>query len=1323
VGLRQRPVLEVLENRLAPAVHTWTGGGGTNINWSDSANWSGGVPSAGESNVSLVFSGNLNYPALDYVPSNNDLTGLTVNSIQFTEQMFYDRSVYLLSDYSLGYKLTGNAVTLQGGGSVTAQSSLIGVNQDGTVTDKGSGLTDDIALPLIEQPAAASLPGIGPVVNLSHTYDVDWDNTLLIDGQVTSTGRNVLLKTGAGELDLNNTSNNFLGPYITVEGGVLGLPDNVVPAASMIGLNVAAGATVNTGINSFGSLSGAGTVTSGQGNGFSSNPTLTIGTDNSDINFPGLISGSISLVKAGTGTLTLAGENSFTGPLTIQAGTLALDVGLVASATLPPVAVTVDAGATLNLNGNGTNIGSLAGAGTVTNAPSIQPPDLPHGELTTGRDNTSTTFTGTITGQVILDKVGTGTFTLGGVNQFSGLLRVAAGTVAQGAENAVPPTDVEVDAGATLDLHTYDATVAALTGAGVVSSHGSCTLTVGASNESSTFDGDISGDVALVKAGTGTFTLNGVNDFNGGGVSPGLMIQAGTLAPGTNDAIPFGFDVAVDAGATLDLGGHRETFGSLSGAGNVVSDPQLPLATLTTGGDNSSTTFSGVISGNTALVKVGTGKFKLAGVNTYTGSTTVQAGTLAQGVADAIPAGPWVVAAGAIINLNGYPGNNGSLSGPPGSLVTTNTDPTLTVGLDNTSTTFAGVISGAIDLVKVGTGTFTLAGANTYTGTTTVLAGTLQVTGSLPPGTTISVAPGAVLTGTATLGNITVSGTGSGDTFVIDTTGVTLNGIPIVTVPYKTLTIMGLGSNDTFDVRGTNSGTTTILNEGGGGNTFNIGSSTNTLDPIQGLLTVVGQGGNTTLNIDDQGTGSVQAYNLYATQFTRAPSTAPGNLTQTINYFNMGYVNVYGGSGQDTYDALSTRAGTALTSIYGGRNPDGNEFIVEDAANLLDDIQGPLALHGGGLDLTEAVDGGNTVGHTYTLSTGLLQREGMANISYDGMGTFVLAAADNPFFGHSANTVNIQSLGNVFAVAAVGTGDTVTVGQNGSMAGIRGDLRIQDQLGQVPKQVTLDDSGDTAARTVTLGSAPTFGYTIQGMADSSLGRGNIGLQLDPTTPVSIRTGPGNDAFRVQDLAGVPTLALDAGGGANTLDYSAYQGTVQVILPLGMATGFVGGIQHIQNVTGSQGNDLIVGDANPHVFIGGKGRNVIIGGAGASTLDASQATGDNLLIGGTTDFDSNLAALQTIFAEWTRTDLSFRERFSDLTSGTNGQGATPLNEVNGQLNLLTKSTVHANTYPDTLTGSNQTDPATGKRVHNWFFYDADDTLVNYLSSSDHKTMMS
>src|SRR5262249_7966356 len=160
-----------------------------------------------------------------------------------------------------------------------------------------------------------------------------------------------------------------------------------------------------------------------------------------------------------------------------------------------------------------------------------------------------------------------------------------------------------------------------------------------------------------------------------------------------------GFNVQIDADATLDLEGHDCTLGSHSGAGTIIYDPLPVFATLTTGGDNLSTTFSGIISGNIALV-------------------------------------------------------------------------------------------------KVGTGTLTLSGANTYVGPTTVLEGTLEVTGSLSPSSPISVAAGALLTGTATVADATVNGTEGDDHFVIDTNRVMLNGVPVISVPWTNLTVNGMGGND-----------------------------------------------------------------------------------------------------------------------------------------------------------------------------------------------------------------------------------------------------------------------------------------------------------------------------------------------------------------------------------------------------------------------------------------------------------------------------------------------------------------------------------------------
>jgi hypothetical protein len=259
---------------------------------------------------------------------------------------------------------------------------------------------------------------------------------------------------------------------------------------------------------------------------------------------------------------------------------------------------------------------------------------------------------------------------------------------------------------------------------------------------------------------------------------------------------------------------------------------------------------------------------------------------------------------------------------------------------------------------------------------------------------------------------------------------------------------------------------------------------------------------------------------------------------------------------------------------------------------------------------------------------------------------------------------------------------------------------------------TLDFSQFTPGITVDLPDASGLG-SVPGVVQV--------LATNPVLPttLSIIGTAGNDTYRFPTGASIGGT-ISGGGGSDTLDYSGYKGDIQVNLLLGTATGVGGGISGIENVIGSIGNDLIVGDANANTLIGGTGRNVLIGGAGSDTLDASLSSGDNLVIGGTTAYDNNPAALDAIFAEWVRTDLSFRDRYSDLTSGTNGAGVTPLNQVNGQPILLTPTTVHADTSPDTLTGSNQTDPATGKRVHNWFFYDDDDVLVNYLSSSDHKT---
>jgi hypothetical protein len=503
-------------------------------------------------------------------------------------------------------------------------------------------------------------------------------------------------------------------------------------------------------------------------------------------------------------------------------------------------------------------------------------------------------------------------------------------------------------------------------------------------------------------------------------------------------------------------------------------------------------------------------------------------------------------------------------------------------------------------------------------------------------------------------------------------------------------------------------------------------------------LSIDGGGGNNTLNINDQGTSSQQEYILNATQLLRYPIPLSANPTATINYFNVSSLNVHGSSAFDTWIVRSTLKGTttALYSDTPAGTTGANAFLVGDSNNPLDGIQGPLALHGASVyDYVEDYDYLNPSPHTYTLSTPnptttLLQRDGIAPITQDGIGELILYV---PVVG--GNHLNVQGVpANLLATLSASNGDQDVVGslaptsQGGTMSAILGEVGIGFEANTVtaPVTLTLDDSGDntTAPRRVTMGSHAINPSITVPLITNLAGNGEEVYWRDLPSGSSVtvhgRAG-GNETFAMQSLPSTqvpPTI--NAGGSNNTLDYSAFTGDIKVNLRLGTATELAG-ISGIQNVTGSIGNNLIVGDASPHVFIGGTLRNVIISGAGGGTLDASRATSDNLLIGGYTDFDTDPLALDAIFNEWTRPLLSFKQRFNDLTTGSSGA----LNRVNGKLILLTSTTVHANTAADKLIGSNQTDPATGARVHNWFFddRDSDDMLLNFLmKSSDHETLI-
>src|SRR5690606_4535925 len=202
-----------------------------------------------------------------------------------------------------------------------------------------------------------------------------------------------------------------------------------------------------------------------------------------------------------------------------------------------------------------------------------------------------------------------------------------------------------------------------------------------------TLAADIFGAGSLTKRGPGTLILTGSNSYTGA-----TTIRGGTLQVDT-DSLPG--DVANDGWLAFDQGFDA--------------------------------TYTGQVSGSGGFAKAGAAVLTLAGANSYGGATWVRAGTLRLGSAAAVPDGSAVTGEpGATLDLAGLDKTIGSLAG--GGAVTLGAGD-LTTGGDGSSTSFSGTISGSGGLTKAGGGVMTLAGANSFTGPTTIESGMLVVNG------------------------------------------------------------------------------------------------------------------------------------------------------------------------------------------------------------------------------------------------------------------------------------------------------------------------------------------------------------------------------------------------------------------------------------------------------------------------------------------------------------------------------------------------------------------------------------------------------------------
>ena len=273
-----------------------------------------------------------------------------------------------------------------------------------------------------------------------------------------------------------------------------------------------------------------------------------------------------------------------------------------------------------------------------------------------------------------------------------------------------------------------------------------------------------------VSAGTHTVAFVGQvsNNDQGSFIDMVTIAMAGYVGP---TILPVTTSLSVSAGATVDLAGNNQPIVSLSdytaGSGGSVANSNTSYPSTLTLNTTGTSTFSGVIAGGSGLGTInlvisGSGTQGLAGSNTYTGGTTLSSGQLNLNNASALGSGALTISGGTIGNTSGaaitlstnnaqnwngdftFTGSNDLNLGS--GAVTMNSSRTVTVASNNL--TVGGTISGSgYSLTKVGTGTLTLGGANTYSGGTTLSAGQLNLNNAS------ALSTGALTISGGTIGN------------------------------------------------------------------------------------------------------------------------------------------------------------------------------------------------------------------------------------------------------------------------------------------------------------------------------------------------------------------------------------------------------------------------------------------------------------------------------------------------------------------------------------------------------------------------------------------
>ena len=813
---------------------------------------------------------------------------------------------------------------------------------------------------------------------------VSADTTILVNRTTAGAGTTQTLGTlaiGAQTLTVN------LGTATNVTSGTEGLTFGATT------LSGNATFTINNNTSGGTGLLTVGAITNG------SNSLTLKGTGNfAQTGVYGNGAGGLILDSTYSGTATLNQANTFTGGVTVNAGTLRIGV----SSTFASGAVTTGAA------GNGpvtlNNGATLAGGGFVLGASQFNI----NGDVTIGTSASSGRLT-----------TNAATYDLGGTAASNG----SSGTVR------------------TLSL--YGSQVAsAITG----STSGNNQFTVEAQTNGYATNTIANGTLRFVAAGNvAAGSLSGVQlgtmaFTNNTGLTIGDKVYT-VITNGTPFATPTAPRLTIESGGYFNAAsgansGRIINVFSLSGAGVYTN-----LSSASTGNKNSAltingadtATFSGIIADGTAytsvfsgagavdgtvsLTKAGSGTQILSGANSYTGTTTISGGTLQFAKTASLyngTSGSWTganikVASGGTLALN-VGGTNEFTTGNVTTLLTNlggangssaaGFAASSAIGFDTTNAsggTFTvvdvianstGTGGGAIGLSKLGTNTLVLTNTNTYSGATTVTSGTLQ----LGNGSTT----GKLSTSSAIVNN---------GTFTINRSNAVAQG-----TDFSSSAISGSGA---------------FVQAGGGTTTLNVANSYSGKTTVQtGTLSFTNGNASASAN-QALGTNAAVDLGVASTSSGKLQYTGTGaaTLAKDINALGNGTDTVQNsGTGQLTLSGTITKNGTVLSLNGGANGIKVTGKILGSAANS------DLVITGGTTQLTNTntYNGPTSIQNTGTLDlTSGGSISSTTNVTVNTGGTLLLSGTNNNKINDSATMTldggKIQFGGSASLSETVGT--------------------------------------------------------------------------------------------------------------------------------------------------------------------------------------------------------------------------------------------------------------------------------------------------------------